>query len=119
MRYFLDYENFNISCNVRFYANSHTNTLANVNFVHYTIDTLASINFLVGPYYLTERVQFPYNGAFCQGTIIQILHGNPNQYVIEVDVANKYSSLNNPRYNRVTVAENNNILTRVTPINWY
>ena len=71
------------------------------------------------PYYLGERVQFVYNGALCQGTIIELLYGATDRIVIEIDVSTNYRALRNFNYNRVVINQQNNILTRVSPPVWY
>lgn len=49
--------------------------------------------FLPEPFDLEQRVQFTYNGALCEGTIVEI-HTDPiYQIAVEVDVCSNYSVL--------------------------
>ena len=65
---------------------------------------------------LMQRIQFTYNNFPCQGTVVQIISGTPQQIVVEIDVSNNYAAL---PYNRIILDENTtNIISVIAP-SWY
>jgi len=83
------------------------------------VDTPNALAIYAPPYLVGDRVQFVYNGAVCQGTVIQLLYGPIERIVIDIDVASNYAALRNLVYNRIIVNQHNNILTRLAPFVWY
>jgi hypothetical protein len=95
----------------------------NVTYVRNLTDTTLctdELSVYIPPYwYLGERVQFTWNGAFCQGTVIQLLYGPTDKIVIEVDVCSDFTALSNFNYNRVTVPQRSALLVEVKAPAWY